>query len=188
MTKRDHTTPPGIARRAVLSRVAAAIGLGAAANVAAIVGTRAAASDDAEIRRLWSEYLIYADAYAAAQEKYEPARAAFDAEYPPCPDDMLSGHHWEACKPLWHKHGLEEIWDARNAADCAMRATIADILRTEAEGLFGIGVKLSSMPADCEQEDHEEAITAVLDDINRLLGTAFVVVEVSDGSFEEGQS
>jgi hypothetical protein len=42
MIKRDHTTPPGIARRAVLGRVAAAIGLGAAANVAAIVGTRAA--------------------------------------------------------------------------------------------------------------------------------------------------
>jgi hypothetical protein len=42
MIKRDHTTPPGIARRAVLGRVAAAIAVGAAGNVAAIVGTRAA--------------------------------------------------------------------------------------------------------------------------------------------------
>jgi hypothetical protein len=103
----------------------------------------------------------------------KPARAAFDAELPPCPDDVLPGDHWSAHDWLWHKHGLDPLWNACNAADSAMRETIATILQTEVEGLFGVGVKLAAIPAECDPEDCKEAVAAVLDDLDRLLGSDF---------------
>jgi len=73
---------------------------------------------DAVLRRLWSEYLAHADAYEAVQEKYKPARAAFDAEFPSCPANGLPGHHGAAQEWLGQKHGLEPLW----AAQPTMRA------------------------------------------------------------------
>lgn len=146
------------------------------ASVAALAMQKRGTGDDAELRRLWSEYLSRADAYAAAHEKYAPARAAFDAELPPCPDDVLPGDHWDAHKWLWQKHGLGPLCDAWNETDAKIYETIATILQTEAEGLFGIGVKLSALPADTDYvdtTDYENAIKSVLDDIDRLLGRAF---------------
>jgi hypothetical protein len=160
-------------RRAVLAG-AATLATGAAVNVAAIAATRAApASGDSELRRLWSEYLMHADAYAEALEKYEPARAAFDAEYSRCPRNVSWGHHFE---PLWEKHGLEPLDAARNAADDETNETIAAIRRAQAEGLFGVGVKLAALPNECDPEDYEEAIAAALQDINRLIGSDFEII------------
>ena len=105
-------------------------------------------AQDVELRLLWSEYLVHADAHAAAQEKQKPARAAFDAEFPPCPDDVLPGEHWRAHNWLWRKHGLDHLSDAWNAAGSAMCETAETILQTEAAGLFGIGVKLAALPAE----------------------------------------
>jgi hypothetical protein len=65
--------------------------------------------------------------------------------------------------------------DARNSFDTAMREKIAIILSTQAEGLFGIAVKLSALP-DCahhDTQDWTEATAVVLEDIDRLLGSDF---------------
>jgi hypothetical protein len=143
-----------------------------AAAVPLASATAVAGQGDADLRRLWSEYLVHADTYAAAREKLAPVRAAFDAELPPCPDDVLPCHHWQDHQWLWHKHGLDPLTDAWNAADSAMRKTIAAIiLATEATGLFGIGVKLAAGWLD--PEDQQDAIAAALGDIDRLLGSGF---------------
>jgi hypothetical protein len=101
---------------------------------------------------------------------------AFDAEFPPCPDDVLPGHHWRAHKWLWRKHGLDRLNDDWNAADSAMRETIAAILRSPAEGLFGIGVKLAALPNDYDAEDCVDAAAAVRRDIDRLIGSNFAAL------------
>jgi hypothetical protein len=158
-------------RRAIL---AGASVLATVAAVAPIAARKAAtASDDAELRRLWSEYLKHADAYAAAREKYEPVRAAFDAELPPCPNGVVPGTHLHAHAWLWHKHGLDTLCEAWYAPDFAMREMIPTILHTEAEGLYGIGVKLAALPNHFDTEDLDDAIAAVLGDIDRLLGSDF---------------
>jgi hypothetical protein len=141
----------------------------------------AATDNDAVFRHLWYEYLAHAAARAAAQEAYEPARGAFDAEYPPCPDDVLPGDHWRRYERLWEKHGVEVPHNALNSACDAMYNTIKKILETDATGLFGIGVKLAAIPpaasllSTFDAEDFEEAVVSVLADINRLIGTDFVV-------------
>ena len=157
-----------LSRRAMLAGAAT---LAPAAAVAA--GASEGSASDLELRRLWSEYLRHASAYAVAEEKYKPPRAAFDAELPPCPEDVLPGDHWRAYQWLREKHGLDVKYDALNAAAEAMHETIGKILETDAEGLFGIGVKLAALPNNCDPEDCREAVAAVLDDIDRLLGSDF---------------
>jgi hypothetical protein len=153
-------------RRAILAGIAAAVP--AASAVASI-----ASNADAELRRLWSEYLKQSAAFDAASEKMKSARAAFDAELPPCPDDVLPGDHWSAHRWLWEKHGLEALNNAWNAEYSAMLGTITTILQTKVEGLAGIGVKLAALPADCDGQDCKEAVASVLEDIDRLLGSDF---------------
>ena len=57
-----------------------------------------------------------------------------------------------------------------------MRNTIAAILSTKAEGLFGVAVKLSALPEGArhgDEADIVEAVAGVLEDIDRLLGSDF---------------
>ena len=54
-----------------------------------------------------------------------------------------------------------------------MLETIAKILRTDAEGLFGIAVKLSALPKEPGPEDYLDAVKSVQQDIDRLIGTNF---------------
>ena len=116
---------------------------------------------------------LRADAHAVAQEKYKPVRAVFEAELPPCPDDVVFGDHWFAHNWLWRKHGLDQLRDAWNDAGSAMCETVEAILQTEAAGLFGVGVKLAALPDKPDPEDYEDAVAAVLNDIDRLLGSDF---------------
>jgi hypothetical protein len=166
------STMKKVSRRAIISG-ATAIPL---ASVATLASEGSALGGDSELRRLWAEYLKQADAHAAAWGKYNSVRAVFDAELPPCPDDVFPGHHWQAHEGLWHRCGLEPLWETINVTDSAMRDTIAAILHTEAEGLFGIGVKLAAMPRDRDQQDYEDAIVAVQQDIDRLLGSHFAAM------------
>jgi hypothetical protein len=123
-----------------------------------------------------------AAAYDAVRKKYIPARAAHDAEMPPCPDDVLPGDHWREYRWLWDKHGLEPLWDAISEADKGMSDVIEKMLKTEATGLFGIGVKLAALPnhlklaggRSCDPDDYIEPVASVLSDINRLIGTDFI--------------
>jgi hypothetical protein len=102
------------------------------------------------------------------------ARARYDAEEPPCPDDVLPGHHLEANQWLWKKHGLDTLYDAWNNAGEAMGESIEVIRDTEATGLLGILVKFLALPTDTEAEDYEESYVSALPDIDRLLGSNFV--------------
>jgi hypothetical protein len=128
---------------------------------------------DKKLRRLWSRYLKQVAEYQTACQKYDPARAAFDAELPPCPEDVMSGDHWRAHQWLWNKHGLEPLCDAWNAAHDAVGKTAKAIQRTKAESLFGVGVKLTALPIDYEEEDCKDALKSTRDDIDRLLGSDF---------------
>lgn len=126
---------------------------------------------DAELFRLWQEYQANVRDYEAADAACAPVRAAFDAEMPPCPEDVLPGDHWREQQPLWNKYGLDALCDVCNAADEKARATIAAILAAKAGGLLGIGIKLAAVPVDSvEPEDLEEGIASALADIRTLTG------------------
>ncbi len=150
-----------------------------------VLGTAASPSDDAILRDLWSEYLVRAAAYDAVSEKYNPARAAWEAEFPPCPDDVVPADHSREYRWLWDKHGLEVLCDAINEAGDRMHDVIEKILATKATGLFGIGVKLAALPSNCrlgdsrssDPQDYIESVASVLSDINRLIGTDFASME-----------
>jgi hypothetical protein len=165
----------------------------AALPALAVPAVAVAASESDPVRRnLWCEYLVHEAAYEAAQEKYVPTRAAFNAELPPCPDDVLPGHHWKAHQWLWNKYGLDALRDALCDADNRMGAIVEEILKAEANSLFGIGVKLAALPSgDCLHESHHDpqgyvdAAASVLSDINRLLGTDFVSTQNEDEWEEE---
>src|ERR1700686_2361514 len=133
-------------RRAVLAGIAAAPALAAP--------VLAHPAGDSRLRELWAQYLKDLAGELAARAALDPARAAYDAEEPPCPDDMSPGHHFEACRPLWKKHGLDRLYDAWNDAGERTDATIKAILEQEAEGLFGVGAKLAALPT---QEDQDPA-------------------------------
>jgi hypothetical protein len=147
-----------ITRRAALTGTAA----GAAAIVAGTGPAFASEHLDAELRRLWAEYQHHVERYEAARVACAPARAAFDAEYPPCPPDVLPGRHWEAQQPLWHKHGLEELWGEVERQSDKLWELVGAIHATPAEGLFGIGVKLAARLPDHQDEDTVEGVGAAL--------------------------
>src|ERR1700731_2950603 len=116
-----------LSRRSIVASAAALPALA----VPAVASASQSSDNDAVLRHLWSEYLAASDAYDAATRNERPARAAFDAEFRPCPDNVLPGHHWGNHDWLWKKHGLDVLSDARNAADDAMRHIIGKILETE---------------------------------------------------------
>jgi hypothetical protein len=100
----------------------------------------AAVGSDEKLRQLWGKYLAQVAIERAAFEEYKPARAAFDAEVPPCPEDVLPGDHWNAQLPLREKHDLERLYDAWSEADAPTREVVETIRATEAHSLFGVGV------------------------------------------------
>jgi hypothetical protein len=136
---------------------------------------------DLNLRRLWFEFIRRRAAYRAAWERYQPVYEAFIAELPNCPDDVRPGDHMRAHNWLWHKHGLEHLWNTWNSANEAMEEVFASILGVEAEGLLGIGIKLAALPIEFEldAEDLERARAAVLLDIERLLGIGLEEAAVS---------
>ena len=171
---------PNLSRRSLVTSAAALPVLTVPA-----VASAASQSDDAILRDLWSEYLVQVAAYEAVSEKYNPARAAFDAELPPCPDDVMPADHYKKFRSLWDKHGLDALCDAINEASDRMDYVIEEILATEAMSLFGIGVKLAALPSNLrmgdsrsrDPEDYIESVASVLSNINRLIGTDFASME-----------
>jgi hypothetical protein len=157
-------------RRSVLAGIAAAPAL-AAPVLAGDAG-------DVRLRELWAQYLDQVAAERAAHFAIVLPRAAYDAEEPPCPPNVVLGDHLAACRPLWEKHGLDRLYAAWSAAIDRMGETAEAIREQEAEGLFGIGVKLAALPAAGNARDsapdHEEAILSALSEIDRLIGTSFV--------------
>jgi hypothetical protein len=154
-------------RRAVLAGIATAPALAAPAL--------AHQAGDTRLRELWAQYLEKFAAERAIDAAIDPARAAYDAEEV---GGASASHLSEANHPLWKKHGLDRLHDAWNAAGELVDETVEAIREEEAEGLFGIGVKLAALPADGGSRDpvpdHEDAIVSALTEIDRLIGSAFV--------------
>jgi hypothetical protein len=100
-------------------------------------------------------------------------QGAFDAELPSCPDDISPGDHWRTHKWLWDKRGLEPLSDNWNEALDRLSETVKAIQRTRADSFFGLGVKLTALPIQHEEEDWQDAVKSALQDINHLLGSEF---------------
>jgi hypothetical protein len=108
----------------------------------------------------------------------EKARAACDAEQPPCPPDVWISDHFRTHRPLWEKHGIDRLYATWNDAGERTDETVRAIREQEAEGLFGIGAKLAALPTQDSQDpayDHEATIRSALRGIDRLIGTTFLV-------------
>ncbi len=159
-------SPENLSRRTILAGAASSPALALPAVASAASGS------DSKLRRLWGQYLELAAEYDTVRAKSESARAAYDVEEPACPEGVLPGQHYRDCQPLWRKYGLDELYDQRNRIDTAIRETIVLILNTPAEGLFGIGVKLSAQlhPTSHDYDDWVESVAVALDDIDRVLG------------------
>jgi hypothetical protein len=203
MSQAGNSNTTNLSRRAALARLSVAAAAGAVALPAAasalggLAPQTAGHSGDAELRRLWEHYLARAAARISANEKLIPARAAFDAEMPPCPKDVLPGHHFAAHYWLWQKHGLDRLNADWNAATNEESEIVATIQRTQAEGIIGIGIKLAALPAPItsgvvpvrDNEDRYETILAALVDIDRLAGTNLVEIYASaneeEAAYEE---
>jgi hypothetical protein len=152
--------------------------VGAAATPALAAPALAARSGDAKLRELWAQYLEDLAAEQAAYAAQEQARAAYDAEEPPCPDGVSHGVHFDAQRPLQEKHDLNRLYEAWNDAGERTDETVRAIREQEAEGLFGIGAKLAALPTQDMQDpayDHEATIRSALRGIDQLIGTTFLV-------------
>jgi hypothetical protein len=160
-----------LSRRSVLAGVSVAV-----APMAAGAGL---SGDDAELRRLWAEYLAARAAEASEESNMRNTSAVFDALMPPCPHNVLPGAHWESppVQSLRKSTGADAAYDRWQAAAYATEDVFDRIQRTPAQGLLGIGVKLAPLSFDLDPEDHEEAVSAALACINRLTGSNFPVTD-----------
>jgi hypothetical protein len=182
-----------LSRRSI---VASAAALPALAVPAIAMSSALDLSPDVVLRQLWSEYLVVAEACNAVAEKYAIARAAYEAELPPCPDDVSLADHYDNHEWLWQKHGIDPLSDAANDAHDKMRDMVRRILGVEACSLFGIGVKLAAVPAgirldegrSCDAGDYGENVASVLANINRLTGSNFFVPEYDYADDEDDEA
>lgn len=154
-----------ITRRAALT--------GTAAATAALATGPAMASahhSDAELQRLWGEFVAQQNRYNAARAAHDPVRDAFDAACPPSTSTWFGGDRWRDLQPLWRSFDLDRLTDAWNDEHDKVVALIQTIHATPAEGVYGIGIKLAARHRDWQEEDSEEALVAVLEDVKRLTG------------------
>jgi hypothetical protein len=123
------------------------------------------------LRELWAQYLEKLTAEKAIHAAIVPARAAYDAE------KVRGDHDSKANRLIWERYGLDRLHDAWNEANERTEETVQAILEEEAEGLFGIVVKIAALPdGDCRDpaHDHEDAIVSALTEIDRLISSTFV--------------
>lgn len=166
-----HANTNRIDRRQALIIVAAV----PAAVALAAAPALASAGADTELRRLWAKYLAQLRVMKLADEAKREPRAAFDAECPPCPDDVLPGVHWgsKPVRALWRKHGLEVLYRAAEREHPKLIRLTKAIRKAKAETLFGIGVKLS-VSEHFEEFDIVEGADDARREIGRLIGYDFV--------------
>jgi hypothetical protein len=141
-----------LSRRSVTTGALAAVTMIPAVGLS--VGAKATnaevPAEDAELRRLWAEYLVQLRLLKDREVACSAARMGFDAEFPPCPEGVLPGHHWDAYDWLWRKYGLHRLYSAMNREHRKLIKITKAIRKTKAETLFGVGVKLSV--SECFEE------------------------------------
>ena len=161
-----------VSRRAVLST-----GGRAAVATLSLGGVSVAASgEDAELRRLWATYLGQLERIEALHVPYQAALDAFDAEWGPAPWDKNAPFRTraeeEAWREAWDAHSPKE-YDAWSDACSVEHRLIEQIQAATATTLFGIGIKLTAIFEDPQEEDYREAVESALADIQRLTGHDF---------------
>jgi hypothetical protein len=167
-----------IARRKLMQggaalAVAAAVPTGALANAPA---AKTAQAEDAELRALWEQYLGQIRIYEKVDRAADKARAAYEAELPPCPEGVYLTDHYYAHRSLWQKHRLSPLCDATECEFQKLARLVKAIRKAKAESLFGIGVKLSVTEAEPEECDFKDARTDALRTISALTGVNFTSV------------
>jgi hypothetical protein len=132
-------------RGATIAAVAAitAVGLSIATKARGEPGQLA--GDDAELRRLWAKYLEQLDRLDDAELAHKPVRDALDAEWHPLVESrsLSLAEQKKAFDQLWKKHGIEPLWNRVTSESRKLVKITKAIRKAKAEGLFGIGVKLS---------------------------------------------
>jgi hypothetical protein len=182
-----------VSRRSLLMNIAVVspasatiVASSSALAVAAFAPARNAAApciSDSKLRELWAQYLEHAAAEREAHAAFKAAAAAFEAEMPPCPPDVSPGIHFRAHRWLQNKTGRACTYKAWGEAADRLVQTIEDIHKEDAEGLFGVGVKLAGQTFGGIRNsdiDAENAIESALADIDRLLGTDFLAALPDD--------
>ena len=101
------------------------------------------AGDDVELRRLWAKYLDQLDRLDDAELAHKPVRDALDAEWYPLVKSLSLAEQKKAFDQLWKKHGIEPLWNRVTSESRKLVKITKAIRKAKAEGLFGIGVKLS---------------------------------------------
>ena len=150
---------------------------GAVGAAAAVLAGPALAivEGDAELRKLWADYLSVLTTIEAAGAAHEPFRAAYEKEWEELADHVIrhrDGNLGKLHDLLWKKHGLEPTWRALNRERDNRQCIVTEIRRTKAESLFGIGVK--HMGAD--RVELEQAIDDARRNIADLIGEEFIAV------------
>ncbi len=128
---------------------------------------------DAELRRLWAKYLEQLARLDDAELAHKPVRDALDAEWHPLIGSLSFVKQKKAFDQLWKKHGIEQLSRRLELESRKLVKITKAIRRAKAEGLFGIGVKLSV--SECF-EDYDVVLGAedARREIGRLTGVDFI--------------
>lgn len=167
-------------RNLLMNTVVSVASLASAAAVASPSISPSSDHDDAEIRRLWQGYSEKLAAVEAAQEIYRPLREKADEALDAMVDGDTPFETRRLLRNQTHKEGgVQQAFEAVNAAFDAMSPWIRAIHRHKATTLFGIGAKLAALPTvslmhiDHQSDDFADAGISLLRDIDALLGTSF---------------
>ena len=135
-----------------------------------------AEAGDAELHRLWDEYLERLRITAELRAPYSASRDAFEAECPE-PECTAPEEERESWRAAWLKHGdtpeHHALWKAWSHSMGREQRIREAIIAMPAATTAGIGMKLAAINGTPYQEDYEEAVESVLADIHRIAGTDF---------------
>jgi len=183
----DFSMSKSISRRSVtaaLAAIPAAVAMGAAA---------AATNDtsDAELRRLWAEYRELNQRTEAAWTASHADRDLFDRSilggktFAELRDDgiEITEEMRADYRKAFDARPRDNLWENACELDTELHELVRTIRATPAEGLFGLAIKLTALPAQWEDYHVNCAALSALGDINRILGTEFTIDGKS--TFEE---
>ena len=131
---------------------------------------------DAELHRLWGEYLERLRATAPLYAAFRASEDAFEAEWP---DPELTASEEE--RERWRKarHAFcdapehKAAWGPWTEVVAKENRIREAIVATPAATIAGVGIKLAAVYGTQFEEDYHEVVEGVLVDIHRIAGTDF---------------
>ena len=171
MTDKINITNRSVTRRQFASMTAAA-----AFSTALVPGGATAVEGDAELHRLWHEYLERLRATAPLYAAFRASEDAFDAEWPmpECTASEEERKRWREARFAFcdtPEHiAVYRSWGEVVAKENRIREAI---VATPAATIAGVGIKLAAVYGTQYEQDYEEVVESVLADIHRIAGTDF---------------